>query len=620
MATKTLKARIELAGESEYKRALSEINKGNQVLASELRKVQEQYKGSEKSMEALRAKSDVLERQLLSQKDKVQTLREALARSAQEYGEADKRTQEWQIQLNNAETAQIKLERQLDETNKEIEQQGEAVDQASGKMVNLGDAVQTVAGKLGIQLPEGSKKALDGMNGLSAGSVAAMGAIAAGVAAVIKVVKELNDLTLEAASRADDLLTQSMTSGISTDLLQQFQYAAPYIDVSADTMVGALKKVGLSINNAAEQFAKYDEAAQKAAAQGKTYEGALGAQAAAFDRLGVSVTDANGELRDAWDVMQETLQALSEVENQTERNAIANDLFGKSYDELAPVVQDYAKFQQLCNEAMAEGYVLSEQQLEILGEVDDAHEKYTQTLEKQTNLIAVQWAPTTKQAYEQLSDLTEKAGDALIKSMLIENFGTLVNTTLDLLDAGANLFGTMPSWLNPLELVSNALKGLAVIMATVADYADAVRGVMTLDFNKVGTALGLNASKGQLSNRQKLKYGNDWTYYEGSGWTTKNSSAAGYDSARGLYYDKNGNYIFPGSNAGGNVNWRGGLTYLHEAGPEVYDLPSGTRIYSAQESRELTGDQYITINVQGIRQLDEIVQWYESRRIRERMG
>ena len=244
MATRTAKLRVELDGEKEYKQAISELNKGNQVLASEMRKLQAEYKGNEKSIEALNAKSDLLQRQLSQQKDKVSTLREALANAAKQYGEADKRTQEWQIKLNDAEAAQAKLEHQIDETNTEIKQQGEAVDEESGKMVSLGDAVDQVAGKLGVKLPEGARKALDGMNGLSAGSVAAMGAIAAAVAVVIKAVKELDALTLESAKKADDLLTQSMTSGISTDLLQQFQYAAPYIDVSADTMVGALKKIG----------------------------------------------------------------------------------------------------------------------------------------------------------------------------------------------------------------------------------------------------------------------------------------------------------------------------------------------------------------------------------------
>ena len=442
--------------------------------------------------------------------------------------------------------------------------------------------------KAKVNLPEGARKALDGMNGLSAGSVAAMGAIAAAVAVVIKAVKELDALTLESAKKADDLLTQSMTSGISTDLLQQFQYAAPYIDVSADTMVSALKKIGLNAATAAEQVDKYNEAARKAAAQGKDYEGTLGAQAAAFERLGVSVRDSvTGELRDAYDVMQDALRALGEVQNQTERNALANDVFGKSYDELAPLIQNADEAQQLYNEALDNGYVLSEQQLEILGEVDDAHEKFTQTLEKQKDLIALQWAPTTKEGFETLAELTDKAGKVLIDSKLVENFGLLVGSTVDLFKAGSELFSAMPGWLNPIEKVSNAFKGLAVVMAAVADYVDIVSGLMHFDFNKVGTALGFNIGKGQMSHVQKtIRSGSEYTSY----------------------------------NAAGNDNWRGGLTWVGEAGPELVSLPRGSQIYSNQESRDIGGGTNVyNITVANIQELDELLAWFESRRIRGRM-
>ena len=599
MATRTAKLRVELDGEKEYKQAISELNKGNQVLASEMRKLQAEYKGNEKSIEALNAKSDLLQRQLSQQKDKVSTLREALANAAKQYGEADKRTQEWQIKLNDAEAAQAKLEHQIDETNTEIKQQGEAVDEESGKMVSLGDAVDQVAGKLGVKLPEGARKALDGMNGLSAGSVAAMGAIAAAVAVVIKAVKELDALTLESAKKADDLLTQSMTSGISTDLLQQFQYAAPYIDVSADTMVGALKKIGLNAATAAEQVDKYNEAARKAAAQGKAYEGTLGAQAAAFERLGVSVRDSvTGELRDAYDVMQDALRALGEVQNQTERNALANDVFGKSYDELAPLIQNTDEAQRLYNEALDNGYVLSEQQLEILGEVDDAHEKFTQTLEKQKDLIALQWAPTTKEGFETLAELTDKAGKVLIDSKLVENFGLLVRTTVDLFKAGTDLFASMPGWINPIEKVSNAMKGLAAILATVADLIDFVNGIAPWNWGsgKASTALGLNIGSGKMNNRQKLKYGSG----DYAGWS--------YNPELGAW------------NAGGNDNWRGGLTWVGEAGPELVALPRGSQIYSNQESRNMGGGTNVyNISVANIQELDELLAWFESRRIRGRM-
>ena len=150
MATRTAKLRVEIDGEKEYKQAISELNKGNQVLASEMRKLSAEYKGNEDSVEALTAKGDLLERQLLQQRDKVQTLRDALANAAEQYGEADRRTQEWQIKLNDAETAQINLERAIDENNKSIDEQKEGFVEETRAVGSLGDQVSDLAGKLGV--------------------------------------------------------------------------------------------------------------------------------------------------------------------------------------------------------------------------------------------------------------------------------------------------------------------------------------------------------------------------------------------------------------------------------------------------------------------------------------
>ena len=273
--------------------------------------------------------------------------------------------------------------------------------------------------------------------------------------------------------------------------------------------------------------------------------------------------------------------------DETERNALANDLLGKSFDELAPLIQDQEKFQSLLNEAMESGYVLTEQQLEILGEVDDAHQKYTQTIEANKNMIATQWAPASKEAYEALASLMDKAGKALIDSGLVSNFAALVQSTIGLLEAGSSLVGALPSWMNPLEQISNVIRGLSLAMAAVADYADVVKGILTLDFNKVGTALGFNIGKGQLSHVQQIRRsGSEYVSY----------------------------------NAAGTSDWRGGLTWVGEAGPELVRLPQHAQILSNQESRALAaGDQHIVINVQGIEQLDQVVRWYTSMQTRERM-
>ena len=579
--------RIQVDGEEKYRQQISQIIQQTKTLDAEMGALTASFDKNATEQEKARKSTELLSKQLEAARQRTELVREMTEKSAAATGENSAQTLKWREALANAEAQQSKLEHAVQENTAAIEGQTDAEEESTGKMVSLGDAVDQVAGKLGINLPDGAKKALNGMEGFSAGTVAKMGAVAAAVAAVVKVVKELNDMTLEAASRADDLMTQSITSGISTDLLQAYQYAAPYIDVSADTIVAANKKIGLSIASAAEQYAAYNEAAAKAAAQGKEYEGSLGAQAEAFQRLGVSVTDSTGQMRDSQTVMTEVLAALGGIGNQTERNSLANDLLGKSYDELAPIIQDQEKFQQLLNEAMESGYVLNEQQLEILGAVDDAHQKYTQTIEANKNMIATQWAPASKEAYEALASLMDKAGKALIDSGLVSNSAALVQSTIGLLEAGASLVGELPGWMNPLEQISNVIRGLSLAMAAVADYADVVKGILTLDFNKVGTALGFNIGKGQLSHVQQIRRsGSEYVSY----------------------------------NAAGTSDWRGGLTWVGEAGPELVRLPQHSQILSNQESRALAGgDQNIVINVQGIEQLDQVVRWYESRRVRERM-
>ena len=558
--------RIQVDGEEKYRQQISQIIQQTKTLDAEMGALTASFDKTATEQEKARKSTELLTKQLEAARKRTELVRDMTEKSAAATGENSAQTLKWREALANAEAQQAKLEHAVQENTASIEGQTDAEEESTGKMVSLGDAVDQVAGKLGINLPDGAKKALNGMEGLSAGSVAAMGAVAAAVAAVVKIVKELNDLTLEAASRADDLLTQSITSGISTDLLQAYQYAAPYIDVSADTIVAANKKIGASIASAAEQFASYSEAAAKAAASGKEYEGSLGAQAEAFQRLGVSVTDMNGQMRDSQTVMTEVLAALGGIGNQTERNSLANDLLGKSYDELAPIIQDQEKFQSLLNEAMESGYVLTEQQLEILGEVDDAHEKYTQTIEKNKNLIATQWAPASKEAYEALASLMDKAGKALVDSGLVSNFAALVQSTIGLFESASTLF-----------------------------YVDLVSSLFHLDFKGAGDALGLGFKDGRANNKQRVRMASQGTL---------------------SMYDE----FYAGRNAAGTSDWRGGLTWVGEAGPELLRLPQHSQILSNQESRALAGgDQHIVINVQGIEQLDQVVRWYTSMQTRERM-
>lgn len=567
MAKRTVGLKVQVDGEQQYKQALSELNKGNQVLASEMRKLAAEYKGNEGSIEALTKREDLLGRQLLQQRDKVQTLRDALKNAADQYGEADRRTQEWQIKLNDAEAAQYKLEQAIDENNKAIENQGKAFEGEHQKMVSLGDAVDQVAGKLGIRLPSGAKKALEGMQGLSAGSVAAMSAIAAGVAFAVKVVKELHSMTLQAAADVDEVITKSMVTGISTRTLQQWRYAENLIDVSVDTMTGSLTK--LTRNMAAARDGNEN-------------------LAQAFGALGVSITNTDGSLRNAETVFYEVIDALGEIENATERDALTMELMGKSAQELNPLIlQGGDALRALAEEAEAAGYVLDESQIKKLGEVDDAYQRTQLQVEALRKEIAAEFAPASQAAMELFSRVVTQGGKALVDSRLIGNLGDLLRSVLGLIDAGTDLVTSLPGWVNPLEKVSATLRALAMIAATVADALNLISGLAPWNWGsgKATTALGWNIGDGRMSNLQQLKYSGGISY-----------------------------------NAAGNDNWRGGLTWVGEAGPELVALPGGTQIMNAQDSRSVGGDVInVTVDMRSIRDIEDLLRIAKSAKVRRRM-
>lgn len=592
-------ARVVLDGEAEYKRAVAELQKGNAVLGSEMRKLQAEYRGNTESTEFLTKKGELLERQLLQQKDKVQTLRDALANAAQKYGESSDKTQEWQIKLNNAEAAQYDLEASIRENNEAL--QGE-----DATMQGLGDTVNDLAGKLGIKLPEGATKALNGMKGLSAGTVAAMSAAVGGVVALVKGVQQLHQTTLEAAANVDEILTESMTSGLSTQTIQQLKYAENLIDVSYSTITSTLTKLTRNM------------------AEANTGNAAL---AESFASLGVSILDTDGSLRSAEEVFYDVVDALGGIENTTQRDAAAMDLLGKSAQELNPLIlQGSGALRELAAEAEATGYVLDESQLKKLGEVDDAYQELQLQIEATKNQLAAEFAPTSKQVMEDFTRFVQAAGNILTQSGLVKGVGELVQYATALLQPVGALLGLAPQVTQSLQPLYTVLHGIAGVFAWIADAGNAAVGLLT-GFTSAGrtrlnTALGLNARYGMYSNMQRWSGDADrWEDWRNSSYSGYAAQNYGYDSAAGRYYDREtGNYIY-GANASGNDNWRGGLTWVGENGPELAFLPRGSRILSAQESRGMGGDTFnITIDARSVQEFNDIIEIARSARLRARMG
>lgn len=597
MATRTVKARVELDGERQYKQALSELQRGNAVLGSEMRKLQAEYKGNTESTEFLTKKGELLERQLLQQKDKVQTLRDALANAAKQYGESAEQTQNWQVKLNNAEAAQYDLEHAIEENNQALEDQGKT-------MGGLGDTVSDLASKLGIRIPEGATNALNSMKGLSAGTVAAMGAAAAGVAALVKSIKALHEMTLQAAADADEILTESMTTGLSTTTIQQMQYAENLIDVSYSTITSSLTKLTQNMSKA---------------------QNGNDALAASFQRLGVSITDSNGNLRSSEAVFYDVIDALGGMENSTERDAAAMELLGRSAQDLNPlIIQGSDALRELGREAEATGYVLDESQTKKLGEVDDAYQRMQLQIDATKKQLSAEFAPASKAAMELYTGLVKGAGEALAKSGIIQGMASLLETLANLFGISQNAAdSTLPAVTEKFSALQFVLNGLARLAALVADSFNVIAGLAPWNWGSgmTTTALGWNKNNGQLSNYQRVVMMQEGTLDQYESYYGRGTYGYDYDTNR--YYDRETGWYYDGNpyNAGGTSNWRGGLTWVGENGPELVRLPRGSQVMTAQESRNMGGNTFnITISAADVREFNDIVRIAESARIMARMG
>ena len=114
--------KLGVEGEKEFKKSLAEINQSFKVLGSEMKLVSSQFDKNDNSVQALSARNTVLNKEMDAQKQKIETLRQALANASESFGETDRRTQSWQIQLNNAEASLNGMERELNSNNSALEQ------------------------------------------------------------------------------------------------------------------------------------------------------------------------------------------------------------------------------------------------------------------------------------------------------------------------------------------------------------------------------------------------------------------------------------------------------------------------------------------------------------------
>lgn len=357
---------IEIGGDTTgLDKALKGVNSQAKSAQQELKEVNKALKLDPGNVELLEQKQRALADAVSATSEKLDLLKEAQKQAADQLARGEIGQEQYDALTREI----VKTEAELKKATKEADNFSVTLEKAKTSLNKVGSAAETVAQKT------------KGLSTAAGGALAAIGGLA-----------------LKSAASADELNTLSKQTGITTDDLQKMQYAADLVDVSVENITGAMTKM------------------KKGMAEGDFGK-------AAFETLGVSVRDASGELRNSNEVFYEVLQALSQIPNETERDTIAMEIFGKSADQLAGIIDDGgAALKAYGDEAENLGLILDTETLTSLNDVND-------TIDKLKAQAGAELAKAGAEALEALTPVLETVIDKL--SQLFEWIGNLDQSQME---------------------------------------------------------------------------------------------------------------------------------------------------------------------------------------------
>lgn len=363
-------------------KALRQIKNSTKDIDSELKQVNKALKFNPTSVELWRQKQDLLREKIKQTEDNLKDLKNIQAQmDAQGVDKQSEAYRRIQREITESES-------KLKTFNNELRKIGQVNLRAMSEQFKaMGDKL-TSAGQ-----------AMRGVSTAAAALAASIGA-----------------LTVKSGQWADDINTMSKRYRIGTKDLQMYSAAAELVDVDVETIASSHRKLTKSMSSA---------------------EKGTGKQAEAFEALDIAITDSNGQLRDSDQVWNEVIQKLSLVENETEREALAMDLLGKSAGDLNPLLEDGGEaYQQLAETMQKYGLdFIDEETLQQANEFNDSLDTI-----KAVGLVAFQQLGTQLAAY--LAPAMEKV---------------------------VNLVGRLANWFSNLSPRTQALiGGIAAVVAVVA--------------------------------------------------------------------------------------------------------------------------------------------------------
>lgn len=348
----TIATNIKMTGVEEYKNNAKKAANSIKSLRAEMKEAESQYRLTGDAEEYQKAKTKNLQEQIEQQKKVVESLKNAMEQMKKNGTDTGDAYEAMRRKIAYAQTTLNNMTADLKKTTEDFQTGKEEVENYSDTLNNIDRNVSfsnitSGIDKITSKLTNAAKKALALAKSVWQGGV-------------------------DASNWADDILTRSVQQGVDAETIQRWDFAELMVDTNVSSIQSGKARIAAALNAAGveigEDYATFTDGMIDTTETGEDFYSITGETANKIETLGVSIRDANGDLRDMNDIFFDTIDALNKIENPTEQALKAQEIFGKSYQSLIPLISAGSG---AWNDAMNEALVLDNERVASLGTFND---------------------------------------------------------------------------------------------------------------------------------------------------------------------------------------------------------------------------------------------------------
>ena len=435
---RTIKTELALDGETKFKAAMSNINKDFQVLSSELKNATAGLNKNNDAEKIAAINAEALSKKIEIQNKRISEIKNALGQAEAAYGKNSNEVKEYQIKLNNAEAALKGFEAELKDSTTAADKAGNAVKEVGDKTEKTDKEVKNMHGSMqnaGSYMSGGFKSALKGVGVALAATAAALIVVVSGTVKVIE----------KSAELGDELSKTSAQLGVSTDMLQEWNYAAIYTDVSSDTMAKGLAKTVKAMGSAQKAGNDFIQIT---------------------DDVSVSMYNADGTIKSTQQAYYDSIDAIKGLGTETEKEIATQALFGKSYQEMMPLINaGSGALNKYAAEAQAMGIVLDEKTVKSLDGLSDSVDVVKMQLSTAGALFTASLMPMLTGAVAGISEIAGVMNSAMSDGFQATDVKTIGDAiSAKLIEAVKMISTYLPDIIAVLSSLLSSIVGILVAL------------------------------------------------------------------------------------------------------------------------------------------------------------